>query len=101
MRCYDTESETGKKRPVVSAAASPVSSAGLRIQEALDLTETAPRPPGVVHPPRKAIRRHREGILHSIRLGINQGRTEALVNKVRLITRRPTDSTAPKPHSPS
>jgi transposase len=27
-------------------------------------------------------------ILHAIRLGINQGRTEALNNKVRLITRR-------------
>ncbi len=34
------------------------------------------------------IRRHRDGILHAIRLGINQGRTEALNNKVRLITRR-------------
>lgn len=36
----------------------------------------------------KTIRRHRDGILHAIRLGINQGRTEALNNKVRLITRR-------------
>jgi transposase len=36
----------------------------------------------------KTIRRHREGILQAIRLGINQGRTEALNNKVRLITRR-------------
>jgi transposase len=34
------------------------------------------------------IRRHRDGILQAIRLGINQGRTEALNNKVRLITRR-------------
>ena len=34
------------------------------------------------------IRRHRDGILAAIRLGINQGRTEALNNKVRLITRR-------------
>jgi transposase len=34
------------------------------------------------------IRQHREGILHAVRLGINQGRTEALNNKVRLITRR-------------
>jgi transposase len=34
------------------------------------------------------IRQHRDGILHAIRLGINQGRTEALNNKVRLITRR-------------
>jgi len=36
----------------------------------------------------KTIRRHRGGILAAIRLGINQGRTEALNNKVRLITRR-------------
>jgi transposase len=36
----------------------------------------------------QTIRRHRNGILHAIRLGINQGRTEALNNKVRLITRR-------------
>lgn len=34
------------------------------------------------------IRRHRDGILQAIRLGINQRRTEALNNKVRLITRR-------------
>jgi len=36
----------------------------------------------------KTIRKHRDGILSAIRLGINQGRTEALNNKVRLITRR-------------
>jgi transposase len=36
----------------------------------------------------KTIRKHRDGILAAIRLGINQGRTEALNNKVRLITRR-------------
>jgi transposase len=36
----------------------------------------------------KTIRKHRNGILAAIRLGINQGRTEALNNKVRLITRR-------------
>jgi len=36
----------------------------------------------------QTIRRHRNGILQAIRLGINQGRTEALNNKVRLITRR-------------
>ena len=36
----------------------------------------------------KTIRRHRDGILSAIRLGINQGRTEALNNKVRLIVRR-------------
>jgi transposase len=36
----------------------------------------------------KTIRKHRAGILAAIRLGINQGRTEALNNKVRLITRR-------------
>jgi transposase len=36
----------------------------------------------------KTIRRHRDGILAAIRLAINQGRTEALNNKVRLITRR-------------
>ena len=34
------------------------------------------------------IRQHRDGILQAIRLGINQGRTEALNNKVRLTTRR-------------
>ena len=36
----------------------------------------------------QTIRKHRDGIPHAIRLGINQGRTEALNNKVRLITRR-------------
>ena len=36
----------------------------------------------------RTIRQHRDGILHAVRLGINQGRTEALNNKVRLITRR-------------
>ena len=36
----------------------------------------------------KTLRKHRDGILAAIRLGINQGRTEALHNKVRLITRR-------------
>ena len=35
----------------------------------------------------RTIRKHRDGILAAIRLGINQGRTEALNNKVRLITR--------------
>ena len=36
----------------------------------------------------QTIRKHRNGILAAIRLGITQGRTEALNNKVRLITRR-------------
>jgi transposase len=36
----------------------------------------------------KTLRKNRDGILAAIRLGINQGRTEALNNKVRLITRR-------------
>jgi transposase len=36
----------------------------------------------------KTLRRHRDGVLAAICLGINQGRTEALNNKVRLITRR-------------
>lgn len=36
----------------------------------------------------KTIRRHRDGILAAVHLGVNQGRTEALNNKVRLITRR-------------
>jgi transposase len=36
----------------------------------------------------QTVRKHRDGILAAIRLGINQGRTEALNNKVRLITRR-------------
>ena len=49
----------------------------------------------------KTIRKHRDGILAAIRLGINQGRTEALNNKVRLITRRATASTPPKPRSRS
>jgi transposase len=35
----------------------------------------------------KTIRKHRDGILAATRLAINQGRTEALNNKVRLITR--------------
>ena len=34
----------------------------------------------------QTIRRHRTGILQAIRLGINQGRTEALNNKVRRVT---------------
>ncbi|MGI8800718.1 MAG: transposase [Solirubrobacteraceae bacterium] len=36
----------------------------------------------------QTIKKHRDGILAAIRLGITQGRTEALNNKVRLITRR-------------
>jgi transposase len=36
----------------------------------------------------QTIRKHRDGILAAIRLGINQGRTEALNNKIRLITGR-------------
>jgi len=36
----------------------------------------------------QTIRKHRDGILAAIRLGITNGRTEALNNKVRLITRR-------------
>jgi transposase len=36
----------------------------------------------------KTIRKHRAGILAAVRLGINQGRTEALNNRVRLIVRR-------------
>jgi len=36
----------------------------------------------------RTIRKHRDGILAAIRLGINQGRTEALNNKVQLIIRR-------------
>jgi transposase len=36
----------------------------------------------------QTIRKHRDGILAASRLGITQGRTEALNNKVRLITRR-------------
>jgi len=36
----------------------------------------------------QTITKHRQGILAAIRLGITQGRTEALNNKVRLITRR-------------
>ena len=36
----------------------------------------------------QTIRKHHDAILTAVRLGINQGRTEALNNKVRLITRR-------------
>ena len=36
----------------------------------------------------QTIRKHRDEILAAIRLAITQGRTEALNNKVRLITRR-------------
>jgi transposase len=36
----------------------------------------------------KTTAKHHDGILASIRLGITQGRTEAMNNKVRLITRR-------------
>ena len=36
----------------------------------------------------RTLKKHRDGILAAIRLGITQGRTEALNNKVRLITRR-------------
>ena len=36
----------------------------------------------------KTIRRHRDGILAAVRLGITNARNEALNNKVRLITRR-------------
>jgi transposase len=36
----------------------------------------------------QTITKHHDGILAAIRLGITQGRTEALNNKVRLITRR-------------
>jgi transposase len=36
----------------------------------------------------RIIRQHRDGILAAIQLGINEGRTEPLNNKVRLIARR-------------
>jgi len=36
----------------------------------------------------RTIRRHRDGILAAVRLGLNNARHEALNNKVRLITRR-------------
>jgi transposase len=36
----------------------------------------------------QTIRKHREGILAAVRLGVNNARVEALNNKVRLITRR-------------
>jgi transposase len=54
----------------------------------------AAQPPGPLpaRPPfvklSKTIRKHRDRILAAIRLEINQGRTEALNNKIRLITRR-------------
>ncbi|MGI8903425.1 MAG: transposase, partial [Solirubrobacteraceae bacterium] len=49
----------------------------------------------------QTIRKHRDGILNAIRLGINQGRTEALNNKVRLITRRAYGFHSPQPRSRS
>jgi transposase len=36
----------------------------------------------------ETIRRHRDGILAAVRLGVNNARVEAINNKVRLITRR-------------
>jgi len=36
----------------------------------------------------RTIRKHRDGILAAVRLGVNNGRNEALNNKVRLIARR-------------
>jgi transposase len=36
----------------------------------------------------RTLKKHRDGVLAAIRLGITQGRTEALNNRVRLITRR-------------
>jgi hypothetical protein len=47
----------------------------------------------------RTIRQHRNGILHAVRLGINQGRTEALNNKVRLITRRAYAVSGAKPRN--
>lgn len=36
----------------------------------------------------RTIRKHRDGILAAVRLGVTNARAEALNNKVRLITRR-------------
>jgi transposase len=36
----------------------------------------------------RTIRKHQEGILAAVRLGVTNARAEALNNKVRLITRR-------------
>lgn len=36
----------------------------------------------------RAIRRHRQGILAAIRLGLNNGRREGLNSRIRLISRR-------------
>jgi hypothetical protein len=47
-----------------------------------------PQPPRPVRPARQNDPQTPRRILAAIRLGINQGRTEALNNKVRLITRR-------------
>ena len=44
----------------------------------------------------KTIRKHRDGIIASLRLGINNGRAEGLNSVVRLIIRRAEASTAPK-----
>jgi transposase len=54
----------------------------------------------------QTIPKHRDGILAAIHLAITNARTEALNNKVRLITSAlnndaPTASTAPRPPSPS
>jgi len=47
----------------------------------------------------ETIRRHRDAILQAIRLGINQGRTEAPNNKARLNTRRAPKASTPPPRS--
>jgi transposase len=49
----------------------------------------------------RTIRKHHDGILAAVRHGLTNARAEALNNKVRLITRRATASTAPKPRSHS
>ena len=48
----------------------------------------------------KTIRKHRDGILAALRLGINNARAEGLNSVVRLIFAGHEASTAPKPPSP-
>lgn len=50
--------------------------------------------------PAATIRKHRDGILAAIRLGVTNARAEALNNKVRLVTDAPAASTRPEQHSP-
>ncbi len=49
----------------------------------------------------RTIRRHRDGILNAIRLGLNNGRLEGLNSRIRLSATAASASTPPPPSSPS